>query len=671
MAKYKLAWKDRWVRGTSPITGDTDCSIPIVYLEQDAPNRITYEWTGAQFTRLFSALKTGADLMFPEVANDILWDLLKGVHCAPELQPDESGCVEYPNAAPFIKYFPDNPFITGDVQAGWITEAWVRFGEFDSIFPDWIDEWITGQIEAFTGYQSTDILCNIASLPLNSIESFLENGGVLPKIEIRFSGTGTVELELLSFPLGGRAIIELDQEPNILDILTGGILDSGAFTVELDRDLASFPPEEYPINNVEIHVETGGDHVLYVVFVPVVNDTLIPIGMGGGLRSVELCGFEETPMAGIQNVIFEDCTLKIVVDGVPEEVQNFQDLYACVEALMATQAEIKQAIIDAQEEIAARFLSGQAGNVASGITIGADGTIEVSTEGAPADDPATTAIDEEQAAFMGGAVSLARGFELVLDKIDAYYGATNGTPTTSEQNAQFGIEAYFPCDDTAMNIGISNYYSYRASNNRILFNTSVTFERYLYCFGANAQGIKRYLVDQSGYDATKLSIVVRILEALSPEFFSDYYDAGVLVPSTDYIQAPCHKNDVEEWTQNWASADSFSYSFTQTWKANHRFLLEIEGSYADADEPNVVHDGLWKINTSTGVKTFIGFTLSVSGTTNVTALQAPYRSDHKYAVTIEKTGDNIGSWSVQNDTAAIPNVVGTTTFRFTDLGLII
>lgn len=670
MASYKLAWKDRWIRGTSPITGDTDCSIPIVYLEQDAPNRITYEWTGAQFTRLFSALKTGADLMFPEVANDILWDLLKGVHCPPELQEDESGCVEYPNAAPFIKYFPDNPFITGDVQAGWITEAWVRFGEFDSIFPDWIDEWITGQIEAFTGYQSTDILCNIASLPLNSIESFLENGGVLPKIEIRFSGTGTVELELLSFPLGGRAIIELDQEPNILDILTGGILDSGAFTVELDRDLASFPPEEYPINNVEIHVETGGDHVLYVVFVPVINDSLIPIGMGGGLRSVELCGFEDTPMAGIQNVIFEDCTLKIVVDGVPEEVQNFQELYDCVEAMMATQAEIKEAIIEAAETLAAQMIAGQAGNVTGDVTLGADGTIEVGTDGVPVDDPTTSNYDERSAAIMGGANFVARGFELLLDKIDAYYGATNGTPATSEAATQFAIEAYFPCDNTLMNAAITGYYTYRASNNRLIFNTSATFERYLFCNGANKQGITRWIFDVSGYTSPKLNVVYDLLNGLADEFFSDYYDAGLLVPSSDYIQAPCHQNDIEEWTQDWSTADSFGHTFAQTWKDKHRFQIDISGSYADADEPNVIHDGLWKINTSTGVKTFIGFTLNVSGTTNVTAVQAPYQASHIYTVTVDKVGDNGGTWSIANDTAAIPNVVGSTTFKFTDLGLI-
>lgn len=662
---YTLEWKDRFTRVQYPAQATIDpllCEGSFYQLATGI-NNLKLQVTSQQFTKLWSAALAGAELLFPEQYADIVMLLLQASSCpieADELEPEMGECPSYLPSAGFVFFEPQNPYN----QPNLVPESYVQppfHLNSDFVWPE------------LFGFLATDVMVSVDSLPI-----FAGWGDLLslnfPTIRIHVQGTGQIELNLIAVELGGYACIKVGSPPNILD-LADGIVETGAKLVDLNQDSLSIPPESDMIVEDEIEIDAPDGTDVYIVFVPKIDDSISFYGFGGGIRNFQLCGLDGGISGGsiVEDVRFntETCTFEKRVLGVWTAIENGDEWLACVEALMATQAEIKQAIIDAQEEIAARFLSGQAGNVASGITIGADGSIEVSTDGVPVDDPATTAIDEEEAAFMGGAVSLARGFELVLDKLDTYYGATNGTPTTSEQNAQFGIETYFPCDDAAMDIAVTNYYSYRATNNRILFNTSATFERYLYCFGANAQGISRWLVDQSGYDATKLSIVVRILNALLPEFFTGYYDAGVLVPSTDYIQAPCHKNDVEEWVQDWSTADSFAYGFTQAWKDKHRFLIEIEGTFQDTDEPNVIHDGLWKVNTSTGVKTFVGFVLNVVGTVNVTALQAPYQASHKYAVTVEKTGDHQGTWSINNDTANLPNVTGSTTFRFTDLGLII
>jgi len=326
----KLSYRERFVRSIgTPIEGDTSNSIPFPYLDQNTPTRITYEWNGALFTKLFSALKTGVDLMYPEQSNNLLWEFLKGVHNPPEIDPN-GDCYEYAPSAPFIKYIPDNPYINDDFVGGWLDDAWWTWGYFDSILPDFIDQWLNNLVSEITGYQSTDVILSIVSLPVNSIEVWLNGGNIFPSLEIRLSGTGSVRLNLLSFPIGGRALIEVDQQSNILDILTGGILDPSATMVELDRDIFSVPPEEYPVVSVPLEITEAGDHVIYVQFLPVINDQLIPIGFGGGLRNIEICGFNEGSIMALDNVIFEDCTLKTVIGGEIAPVAGFEEWLQCV-----------------------------------------------------------------------------------------------------------------------------------------------------------------------------------------------------------------------------------------------------------------------------------------------------------------------------------------------------
>lgn len=331
MSEYTLHWKNRFTRGQSPINGDADCSIPFPFLAQDTENKIVQYWTGEQVTKMFSALKTGADLMFPEAANDILWWFLKGIHCAPTVDPDGEGCIEYLPSASFIKFFPDNPYISGDTSAGWNKEAWFLWPQFDTLFPDWFDNWLNGAISSLTNYQATDVLFNLESIPINPIDAFLNGGGTLPKIEINFSGSGELNITLLSFPLGGKAVIELDQEPNILDILTGGLLDPAAFMVELNRDILNFPPDEYPIVQVPLSVPTTGNHTLYICYIPTLDDSLIPVAFGGGFRSVEFCGFPEQGNMGIEQIVWDGCQLKSITAGIETVIVTAAQIEACLD----------------------------------------------------------------------------------------------------------------------------------------------------------------------------------------------------------------------------------------------------------------------------------------------------------------------------------------------------
>lgn len=328
---YTLAYKDRYLRvEESSIESDTSDSIAFASIPDDVPTRLVTEWTGKQFTKLFSAVFTGAHLMFPDDAAEIIWQLLKVVHQPLPLDPD-GDCVEYLPSAPFIKFYPDNPYIDGDNKDGWWREAWFQWEDFFSLFPEFAADWLGGVVGGFVGYQNTDILCNIASLAYPTWGAFFDAGGVFPKIQIKVFGSGQVNLQMLSFPLGGKAIISIDSEPDIFDILSGGILDPSSFMMELNRDILSFPPQEYPLVVMPIKIEDSGAHTIYIHFIPTINDETTFLGFGGGFRGVELCGFSEVGEVGIEQIFWDGCALKIITGGVESTVVSAEEIQACMD----------------------------------------------------------------------------------------------------------------------------------------------------------------------------------------------------------------------------------------------------------------------------------------------------------------------------------------------------
>lgn len=314
--------------GTQTVEGVECVTTPFPIIVESG-NLVNLELSQTELRELLSSIQVGAEWAYPDKSQQILFNFMKGLICSP--QNPESGCIRYLPSAPFIKFFPDNPYIANDKSSGWNKEAWFVFPTFDTLFPDWIDNWLNGAISSLTNYEPTDVLFNLESLPINPIDAFLNGGGVLPKIEIRFSGSGELDVTLLSFPLGGKAVIELDNEPNVLDILTGGIIDPNSFIVELNRDVLNFPPDEYPIVQFPLTVETSGEHVLYICFIPTLDDSLLPIGFGGGFRSVELCGFSQEGNMGIEQIVWDGCQLKSITSGVETIIVTAAQIEACLD----------------------------------------------------------------------------------------------------------------------------------------------------------------------------------------------------------------------------------------------------------------------------------------------------------------------------------------------------
>lgn len=328
--------------------------------------------------------------------------------------------------------------------------------------------------------------------------------------------------------------------------------------------------------------------------------------------------------------------------------------------LSMTPEELKNAIAEGQylafNRLAAQVVSGRYTN----ITVGEDGTVSDPTTGGtgsdaglPEDDPATV-LDETEAARYGASIEIGNKIELLLDKIDAYYGATNGTPVTSSAVCATQINAYFPTNPDAMTTAIAVYYSWRGVNGRVLFNTSAAFVQYLYCGSNDRFTAARYFIDVSGYDIDKQQVVNGLINALSDEFFTTYSEIGKAKPSNGYLDAACVPMATQTFTgrvfgTNYALVPSPA-------KKKHRLLITLSGYYTDPDGD--LQDAMW-YRTAAGVNTRAGFVLNHAGQNYAPSdNQVVYNTAHTYQYTVD-LGDFNSAWDFIINRNAGLNVAST------------
>lgn len=338
-----------------------------------------------------------------------------------------------------------------------------------------------------------------------------------------------------------------------------------------------------------------------------------------------------------------------------------------------TEEEMKRAIRDgiyeASNNLAKQIVSGRYIN----ISVDEDGnvsdpTTEGDDAGLPPDDPDTPNIDETLASKMGAASAVARAYESLLDRLDTYYGTVNGTPVSAASTAKYGIKLYFPCDELVMDSAIDNYYSYRSTNPRIQFNTSIGFEGYLFCRGISERSIRKWLVDQSGFAEQKMQICDGLLLGLAEEFFTDYYNAGSQVPSLDYLDASCIPIETEV-KQYSISENSL---LVLTWKANHRMKITVTGLVHDTAAGKIGdQSSLWWKTTAAGVKTFRSGFVSIAigglGATNPTSNEVPYNATGTHVWTMDTFAGGQARFTLTSDLTT-PNAAEKFTLTIEDLG---
>jgi len=549
-------------------------------------------------------------------------------------------CLTYPPFASFISYSPQNPYTEPD------------------LIPDGYEQppfYVNGRNPSQTlpNYENGDVIVDFGSITLETGFG-LEN---VPQIQLCLEGSGVLELKLLSIVQGGVVVITVDNPPDILDIL-GGLINDDLLIVDTNQDIVSIPPETATEIIQEIEIETEGEHIVYITFLPIIDDSLIPLRFGGGLRSVSLCGnlrpcgvpeeppppplegvtelrpaFQFTPECGFEYRLY-DQNNEIVQDWTPVAGWD-ENAFLCFGGNMADPIDTKEAIRDgiyeAFNRLAAQVVSGgytgfsvdEDGNVVVGGAAGNDAEL-------PEDDP-NTDIDETEAYRYGGILEIVSKLELLLDRLDTYYGGTNGSPATLLGTAQQRIKAYFQCDDAAMDTAVSDYYSFRASNGVLAFNRTTAFPLYLYCNGYDMAGINRWLVDKSGLTEVRQYLIADLWAALSEEFFTYYFAIGSKVQSNAYLDADC----IPVAFQEFLNVPFGSNRQTTNMKPYHRLKIKISGFSTDTDGD--IQDAFWYVNGTTGVRTRQNPTFQhfVTNLVQPSDNQIFYNVGHVYEFTID------------------------------------
>jgi len=309
----RLSFENMW-RSIEPqeVLG-TDCFNPNATLTPE-DNLIVLKLTAIEFTEIFSALYNGAVMTYPSRFMQILVNFLSGLHCPPILEEQE--CYDYPTYASFFGYSPMNPYLTPDeIPEGYETVPFEVNGENGVDLPN---------------YEHFDIIVPTSALTLD-VNWFEDIGGQLPQITVMVQGEGKALLKFLCIVGGGLVVVTVDNPPNLIDIIAG-IVTGADNIIDLNQDIVSLPPETAIELIYEVDVVGTGIHTIYCVFLPILDDSLIPLRFGGGFRGATLCDFVEQPTMGIQNIRFDaaSCELQVLEDGEWSQVTGWENWLDCV-----------------------------------------------------------------------------------------------------------------------------------------------------------------------------------------------------------------------------------------------------------------------------------------------------------------------------------------------------
>lgn len=309
----RLSYENIWQDISPQEVLGADCFNPYAPVFNDE-NLVVLKLTGTQFTKMFSALYNGAIMTYPQEYLQIITDFLAGIHCPPLMVEQE--CYDYPSYAAFMQYSPMNPYLTPDeIPEGYEAVPFLVNNNLPTPLP---------------GYEDFDIFVPFDSLTLD-VDWWTDIAGQLPTITIMVNGAGKAFLKFLPMLQGGIVCVTLDNPPNILDIL-GGIITGADNLIDMNMDSLSIPPETAKEIIYEVNVEGSGIHTIYAVFLPIIDDSFIPVRFGGGFRGVQLCNFVEEPEVGLTAIRLnpENCTLETQINGEWIAVSGWDSINDCV-----------------------------------------------------------------------------------------------------------------------------------------------------------------------------------------------------------------------------------------------------------------------------------------------------------------------------------------------------
>jgi hypothetical protein len=324
---------------------------------------------------------------------------------------------------------------------------------------------------------------------------------------------------------------------------------------------------------------------------------------------------------------------------------------------------ISNGIYKAFNDLAAQIKSG----VKGGFTVNPDGTVSYPTTGgggAPVPDDPTTPIDESLAANAGRAIAAADGIQLLLNYCDDWF---NGVPGVPLAQAQTRLKTLFQLNEAEADAFLAYYYAGEPS---AVMTLESVLDSMFFCRGLTVSTFATYV-----WNEHSPLIEVPFLEMLIPALTQAQLDlwASQGLPTSLYRTYPCTPIATEEFELDMSTSNNPLYTTSGIWKGLHRFLIEVEGSFTDSDNPDLVGDAIYFHNLVSGVKTYspMAIAVAIGSLSGLTQAQVPFAADHKYSFTVDflsAGGLQAATFGRANGDMNLPNVLGTLSIRVTDLG---
>jgi hypothetical protein len=584
------------------------------------------------------------------------------------------GCLAYPPFASFISYSPQNPFTDPD------------------LVPDGYEQppfFVNGRDNEhdLPNYNRGDVILDFGSINIEPSWDLAKT----PRIELCLEGSGAAKIHFLNIVQGGVAIVSVDNPVDLGDII-GGLIGDGIDSIDLNQDIVSLPPETAEEIIIEVEVDTEGEHIIYIYFLPTVNDSLIPLAFGGGIRSIELCGTlrpcgtpppaPPPPLEGVTELKPEfqftaECGFEYrLKDQNGEIVQDWTPVAGWDENAglcfgggdVATKQDIKEALIEWTKDTALKIVSGATG----GIVIDEDGNVTIGGEdgaaGLPEDDPATD-VDETAAARSGGASAVRIGINSIWSNLNSWYGLSVPEASVVER-----LTLLYELNAVETAEFVAYYYAQRAASQQYVSSFASTLDGYLYCKGNNKQVLAEWIFEV-GVIAT-IAMASLMVEALTQGQMDNWFSQGMEVPSTDYQAYSCVPIDPEQWVLDAAYLQTSTYKTgASIGKNNHRILIEVSGKVNHPSDGSY-QDFFYHV-AANGTKSYVGIATGFGSLqfsdnlSNPPQSKVPWKASGVYAVTMETTSAQ--AYRFRRVISAANQAAGTTgfTIKLTDLGEVI
>lgn len=538
-----------------------------------------------------------------------------------DVESTNFNCETFDTFTDAMDFYPNDPFSPSQDAPNLYLE-WIRWGDIPLVgdnIPEWLDVLIGALDEDLFGYESNDCLLvpNISteSNPIKRIENLLDNftNFPLPTVTITVEGAGTVGVEFLNVPLGGRAVVLRDIDislQEVYEIITDtispgneGILNSVSL-VELNRDVLSLPPETASTQVQEYEFTEEDTNTIRIIFLPAFNDELPFLFPFGGIRSFRACG---------------NIQVKSISTGDTINRASFRE-----GIIMATKDEICEAIICASEKISQRILLAvESDNIRNGVEINKDTgqTIIKTSQGLTRDD----LVVSNRESHYGGVYNQAANVRQFLEDIKAQ--SSNGfadSVIASLQSTFLNVSEAIRPDVAAFVSG------YTASLENITIDTE-TLALAMFCKDVN-QAFVEYAAEN--HTGAEITILLDALNLIPQSTLDTWYAEGTNVPRTGFESAPCYILNTQEliWdVDNFLNVGYLLPTEQIEQPGNRIKRIEITGRFTGAD--GRFFDGFYMTyNDGSVVYKPPSFALRYGAPT---WQKPPYSPDNGYAITLQ------------------------------------